>query len=153
MKYLSYAGWHSGRSAFSSGPIAKIGSVLALIAVLSISEVLISTAVGVGVLASSFDMSGTITDVLTPSSVLIGKENVDLEGVDSSDLNSAAYAYLMIDLKEWLIGKDVFVKGNRVYFDLNGAYNSVSINEMIQKDIADLWYEQCYNHRYYCGLC
>jgi hypothetical protein len=150
MKYLNRARW---QSAFSRGPIAKIGSVLALIAVLSISEVLVSTAVGAGVSASSFDMSGTITDVLTPSSVLIGKEKVDLVGVDSSDLNSAAYAYLMIDLKEWLIGKEVYVKGNRVYFDLNGAYNSVSINEMIQKDIADLWYEQYYNRCYYCELC
>jgi hypothetical protein len=78
-------------------------------------------------------MSGTITDVLTPSNILVGKEKVNLENVDSSNLNSAAYAYLTQDLKGWLIGKEVFVKGNRVYFDLNGAYNSVSINEMIQK--------------------
>jgi hypothetical protein len=137
----------------SGGPIMKLVSVLALIAVLSISEVLISAAAGSSVSASSFDMSGTITDVLSPSSILVGKESVTLESVDSSDLNSAAYAYLMKDLKEWLIGKEVFVKGNRVYFDLNGAYNSVSINEMIQKDITDLWYEQCYNRRCYCGPC
>jgi hypothetical protein len=98
-------------------------------------------------------MSGTITDVLTPSNILVGKEKVNLENVDSSNLNSAAYAYLTQDLKGWLIGKEVFVKGNRVYFDLNGAYNAVSINEMIQKEIADLWDEQCYNRCYYCGLC
>lgn len=131
----------------------KIGLVLALVAVLSFSEVLVSAGADAKVLSSSFDMSGTITDVLTPSSILVGKEKVNLEGVDSSDLSSAAYAYLMRDLKEWLIGKDVFVKGNRVYFDLNGAYNSVSINEQIQKEVMDLWYEQYYYQCYYYGRC
>lgn len=131
----------------------KLGFILALIAVFSISPVLVSAGVNADASGSSFDMSGTITDVLTPSNILVGKEKVNLENVDSSNLNSAAYAYLTQDLKEWLIGKEVFVKGNRVYFDLNGAYNSVSINEMIQKEIADLWDEQCYNRCYYCGLC
>ncbi len=124
--------------------------MLALIAVLSISDVLISATAGQGVSASSFDMKGTITDVLMPSSILVGKTEVNLESVDSSELNSAANAYLMRDLKDWLVGKDVFVKGNRVYFDLHGAYNSVSINEQIQKEIDDILEEQhyylCYSH-------
>jgi hypothetical protein len=36
------------------------------------------------------------------------------------------------------------VKGNYVYFDLQGAYNSESINEMIQKEIMDLRDQQYY---------
>lgn len=127
--------------------------VLALIAILSISEVLVSAGAGQSLSASSFDMSGTITDVLAPSSILVGNEEVNLESVDSSDLNPASYAYLMRDLKEWLISKDVFVKGNRVYFDLNGAYNSVSVNEQIQKEIDDLVEEQYYYLCYYYGRC
>ncbi len=131
----------------------RILTVLAIIAVLSFSEVLVSAGAGDKTLSSSFDMSGTITDVITPSSILVGKETINLEGVDSSGLSSSANAYLMRDLKEWLIGKDVFVKGNHVYFDLNGAYNSVSINEVIQKEVMDLWYEQQYYRCYYYGRC
>ncbi len=131
----------------------KILPVLAIIAVLSFSEVLVSARTDDKTFSSSFDMSGTITDVLTPSGILVGKEKVSLESVDSSGLGSAAHAYLMRDLKEWLIGKDVFVKGNRVYFNLNGAYNSISINEMIQKEVTDLWYEQQYYRCYYYGRC
>ena len=131
----------------------KIGLILALIAVLSFSGILVSAGTDAKTLSSSFDMRGTITDVITPSSILVGRENVNLEGVDSSALRSAAYAYLMRDLTEWLIGKDVFVKGNRVYFDLNGAYNSVSINEQIQKEVMDLWYEQYYRPCYYYERC
>ncbi len=127
--------------------------ILTLIAVLSISEVLVSAEANQGVSVSSFDMRGTITDVLTPSSILIGKAEVNLESVDPSGLNPAANAYLMQDLKDWLIGKDVFVKGNRVYFDLHGAYNSVSINEQIQKEIDDLLEEQYYYLCYYYGRC
>ena len=41
----------------------------------------------------------------------------------------------MRDLKDYYIGKDVFVKGNYVYLDLQGAYNSESLNEIIQKEI------------------
>lgn len=127
--------------------------MLALIAVLSISEVLVFAEANQGVSVSSFDMRGTITDVVTPSSILVGKTEINLESVDSSGLNSAANAYLMQDLKDWLIGKDVFVKGNRVYFDLHGAYNSVSINEQIQKEIDDLKEEQYYYLCYYYGRC
>ena len=50
----------------------------------------------------------------------------------------------MDDLKGYYIGKDVFVKGKYVYFDLQGAYNSESINEMIQKEIMDLRDQQDY---------
>ena len=59
--------------------------------------------------------------------------------------------YLMEDLKSYYIGKDVLVKGNYVYFDLNGAYNSQSINEMIQNKISDLQMGQNYSKRYYGG--
>lgn len=127
--------------------------MLVLIVVLSISEVLVSAAAGQGVSISSFDMRGTIIDVLTPSSILVGKTEVNLESVDSAELNPAANAYLMRDLKDWLVGKDVFVKGNRVYFDLHGAYNSVSINEQIQKEIDDILEEQHYYLCYYYGRC
>ncbi len=150
MRYLSRSRLCS---IFPSRSSMKVLPVLVIVAVLSFSEVLISAGTDDKMFSSSFDMSGTITDVLTPSSILVGKEKVSLEGVDSSGLSSAAYAYLMRDLKEWLIGKDVFVKGNRVYFDLNGAYNSVSINEMIQKEVTDLWYEQQYYRCYYYGRC
>ncbi|NTV27826.1 MAG: hypothetical protein HGA93_03995 [Methanothrix sp.] len=88
--------------------------------------------------ASYFDMQGTITDAISPSSLLIGNNTVNLADVDASELNGRQYACLMNDLKNRLPGKDVFVKGGYVYFDLTGSYNSVSINEMIQKDISDL---------------
>lgn len=88
--------------------------------------------------APTFDTHGTITDVLTPSSLKIDDKIVNLEGVDASGLNMATYAILMQDLDDWLIGKDVFVKGNYVYFDLVGSYNSVSINEQIQNEILKL---------------
>lgn len=150
---MKYPSCSKGYCIPSGGSPMKCRLILALIAVLSISEVLVSAQVDQSVSSSSFDMSGTITDVLTPSSILVGTAEVNLESVDSSDLNPAAYAYLMRDLKEWLIGKDVFVRGNRVYFDLNGAYNSVSINEQIQKDIDDLIEEQYYYLCYYYGRC
>jgi len=88
--------------------------------------------------ASYFDMQGTITDVISPSSLLIGNNTVSLVDVDASGLNQKQYAYLMNDLKSSLPGKDVFVKGGYVYFDLTGSYNSVSINEMTQKEIEDI---------------
>lgn len=150
MRYLSCSRLYSifpGRSG------VKILPVLAIIAILSFSGVLVSAGTDNKIFSSSFDMSGTITDVITPSNIIVGKENINLESVDSSGLSSAAHAYLMRDLKEWLIGKDVFVKGNSVYFNLNGAYNSVSINEMIQKEVMDLWYEQQYYRCYYYGRC
>lgn len=129
----------SGRS------LLKGGLVLSLLAVLFTPQVLASTGAGSMAASSSFDMSGTITEVLNPTTILVGKEKITLEGVDPSDLNSASYTYLMMDLNGWLLGKDVLVKGNRAYFDLNGAYNSVSINEMIQKEVDDLWDEQYYH--------
>jgi hypothetical protein len=137
----------------SGGSFVKSRLVLALIAVMSTSVMLVSAEVAPSVSVSGFDMSGTIMDVLSPSSILVGNKEINLESVDASELNSAAYAFLMRDLKDWLIGKDVFVKGNRVYFDLNGAYNSVSINEQIQKEIDDLVEEQNYYLCYYYGRC
>ena len=88
--------------------------------------------------ASYFDMQGTIINVISPSSLMIGNNTVTLADVDASGLNQRQYAYLMDDLKSSLQGKDVFVKGGYVYFDLTGSYNSHSINEMTQKQISDL---------------
>jgi hypothetical protein len=88
--------------------------------------------------ASYFDMQGTIMNVISPSSLLIGNNTVTLADVDASGLNQKQYAYLMDDLKSNLQGKDVFVKGGYVYFDLTGSYNSHSINDMTQKEISDL---------------
>jgi hypothetical protein len=87
---------------------------------------------------SYFDMQGTIVNVLSPTSLQIDSETVNLVGVDPSGITPGQCLYLIGDLKDWLIGKDVFVKGGYVYFDLVGSYNSVSINEMIQKEIQDL---------------
>jgi hypothetical protein len=88
--------------------------------------------------ASHFDMQGTITDVISPSCLLIGNESINLADVDASGLTARQYAYLMDDLKSSLKGKDVLIKGGYVYFNLIGSYNSQSINEMTQKDISDL---------------
>ena len=88
--------------------------------------------------ASYFDTQGTIMEVISPSSLRIGNNTVNMADVDASDLNMRQYAYLMSDLESSLKGKDVFVKGGYVYFDLTGSYNSVSINEMTQKEISDL---------------
>ncbi|MCX6677942.1 MAG: hypothetical protein NTU95_08375 [Methanothrix sp.] len=88
--------------------------------------------------ASYFDMQGTIMNVISPSSLLIGNNTVNLADVDASGLNSRQYSYLMDDIRSRLQDKDVFVKGGYVYFKLTGSYNSYSINEMIQKDISDL---------------
>jgi hypothetical protein len=93
---------------------------------------------------SSFDMKGTITNVLSPSSMVIGRDVVNLDGVNASGLYRSTYIYLMEDLKSYYIGKDVLVKGNYTYFDLQGAYNSESVNEMIQKEILDLQKGQDY---------
>jgi hypothetical protein len=124
----------------------RIGLASIIIA-LCLSEVLISAGTDVKPTISNFDMRGTITNVLSPSSIVIGKEMVNLEGVDPSGLYSNTYAYLMDDLK-YYIGKDVFVKSNYVYLDLNGAYNSESINKMIQKEILDLRDQQDYRWFY-----
>jgi len=88
--------------------------------------------------ASFFDMQGTISDVLAPNTLMINDELITLEGVDPSGLNAIQNYVLMNNLRDWLIGKDVYVKGNYAYFDLQGSYSSVSINEMIQGDIQDI---------------
>ena len=123
----------------------KNGLALIMMAVI-LSVALISVVSSEGsdtrVTESSFDMKGTITNVLSPSSIVIGKDVVSLQGVDASRLYRSTYLYLMDDLKSYYIGKDVFVKGNYTYFDLQGSYNSESINEMIQKEISELLIEQ-----------
>ncbi len=124
----------------------KRGLVLIFI-VLSLSEILIAAGAA-QITNSSFDMKGTIANVLTPSSIVIGSDVVSLDGVDASGLYRSTYYYLMEDLKSYYIGKDVLVKGNYVYFDLNGAYNSESINVMIQKEISDLLKGQNYGILY-----
>ncbi|MFB3764175.1 MAG: hypothetical protein ACE14P_02895 [Methanotrichaceae archaeon] len=129
----------------------KIGLILILVLVLGFLETLISAGVDSDGAITSFDMQGTITDVLTPSSVLVGDKTINLAGVDSSGLNAAYYAYLMQDLKDYYIGKDVFVKGNYIYFDLGGEYNVDSINGKIQKEIDDLAEAQYYDTCYYYG--
>jgi hypothetical protein len=96
--------------------------------------------------ASIFDMQGTINDVISPTSLKVDNTIVNLDGVDASGLNRSQYYCLMLDLRDWLIGKNVFVKDNYVYFDLVGSYNSVSINEMIQKEIKDM-------RRYFWDFC
>lgn len=125
----------------------KRGIILSLM-VLSFSEVLISAGSDANMSDSSFAMKGIITNVLSPSSIVIGSDVVNLEGVDASGLYRSTYAYLMQDLKSYYIGKDVLVKGNYTYFDLHGAYNSESINEMIQKEISDLKTGQDYGRTY-----
>ena len=100
--------------------------------------------------ASYFDMQGTIKDVVTPTDILVDNKTIKLADVDISGLTNGQYIYLMYDIKPWLTGKDVFVKGSYVYFDLQGSYNSVSINEMIQKEIENIkenWPYCCYRIR------
>ena len=125
----------------------KIGLVL-IVMVLSFSEVLTSAGTDINTANLNFDMRGTITNVLSPSSIVIGRVMVNLDGVDPSGLYVSTYSYLMDDLKGYYIGKDVFVKGNYVYFDLQGSYNSESINEMIQKEILNLREQQDYEWFY-----
>jgi len=125
------------------GFILKRGLILILM-VLSYAGVLISAGFDTKIMEPGFDMKGTITNVLSPSSIVVGSNVVNLEGVDPSDLYVSTYFYLMEDLKGYYIGKDVLVKGNYVYFDLNGAYNSQSLNEMVQKEISDLQEVQNY---------
>lgn len=96
--------------------------------------------------ASYFDMHGTITDVIAPSAIIVNNTTIDLADVNSTGLTHNQYIRLMKDLDTKLLNKDVFIKGNYSYFDLIGSYNSVSINEMIQKMIDDLKDER----RRYC---
>lgn len=110
--------------------------------------------------ASYFDMEATIARVDSPSSLLIDNKTVKLADVDASGLTGGQFNYLMNDLNDWLLGKDVFVKDDYVYFNLGGSYNSISINEMIQNDIKKLMEEpafcyygmnhwNCYSRGYY----
>lgn len=122
----------------------RLGLILMLLAV-SLLGLMTSSVAETIQTNSSFDRNGTITRVLSPSSIIIGKVAVSLDEVDASGLNNCAYSYLMHDL-EYYIGKDVFVKGNKVYLDLNGAYNSESINEKIQREISMLEEEQEYGN-------
>ena len=119
------------------------GFILILIALI-LTEVLISAGSDTKMTNSSFDLKGTITNVLSPSSIVIGRDMVNLDGVDASGLYRSTYVYLMEDLRSYYIGKDVLVKGNYTYFDLNGAYNSESLNDMFQKEISDLLKGQNY---------
>jgi hypothetical protein len=97
-----------------------------------------------GIRTITFNLRGTITDVLTPSKILIGKEIVELDlgSTDPSDLYKGNYEIFMDFLKEKLVGQEVFIKDNYAYFDLNGAVNSVSINEMIQEEVRCKLIEQ-----------
>jgi uncharacterized membrane protein len=122
----------------------KVGLALILLAV-SLSVFMTSSGTEMNQTNSTFDMNGTITKVLSPSSIVVGTVAVNLDDVDASGLNNCAYPYLMRDL-EYYIGKNVFVKGNKVYLDLIGAYNSVSINEQIQMEILSLEKEQEYGN-------
>ncbi|MGB4652723.1 hypothetical protein [Methanothrix sp.] len=116
----------------------KRGAFLIILALLSIWAALMYSGMGTSPAASGFDMGGTITYVLTPASIVVGNITVDLAGINASGLSSSAYVYLMEDLRRYYTGKDVLVKGNYAYFDLNGSYNSESINEMIQRQISEL---------------
>lgn len=93
--------------------------------------------VNLGTETVEFDMHGMITDVLSPSTILIGREavNLRLDYIDSSYLEKGEYELLMDYLKYKLIGKEVYVKDNYAYFDLNGAISSASVNDMIQGEI------------------
>jgi len=114
----------------------KIGLVLIL--VLSVSGVMMSIGTSVATTNSDFDMHGTITSVLSSSCIVVGNTAVNLDGIDTSGLYKITNSYLVNDLKSYYTGKDVFVKGNYVYLDLQGSYNSESINEQIQKEIKGL---------------
>lgn len=99
--------------------------------------------------ASYFDMQGTVTSVTSPSEIFVDGKVIKLAGVDASSLSWGQYNFLMNDLASWLNGKDVFVKGSSVYFDLQGSYNSESINEQIQKEILNIketWPYCCYKN-------
>lgn len=104
--------------------------------------------------ASYFEMQGTVMNVNSPGSLLIGNTTINrtvtLSDVDYSALNGKQYDYLMNDIKPMLLGKSVYVKGGYVYFELTGSYNSNSINEMIQNEIDDL----IQMRKYFCeGFC
>lgn len=49
---------------------------------------------------SNFDMKGTITNVLSPSSIVIGMNVVNLDNVDPYGLYLSTYSYLMNDLTQ-----------------------------------------------------
>jgi hypothetical protein len=82
--------------------------------------------------ASYFDTQGTITDVLAPNSLKINDKIINLEGVNPTGLNRIQYVILMNNLRDWLIGKDAFLSKETTCTSICTAYNSVSINEMVQ---------------------
>lgn len=122
--------------------------LIVMLAALSFLAAPISSCAEMRLTNASFDMSGTITNILSPERIIVDSMVINLEGVDASGLYRYTHAWLMEDLKENYLGKDVFVKGNYVYFDLHGAYNAMSINEMIQKEISDLREQQDYGMIY-----
>ena len=66
--------------------------------------------------ASYFDMEGTIARVDSPNSLLIDNKTVELADIDASGLTRGQYNGLMNDLNDRLLGKDVFVKDDYIYF-------------------------------------
>lgn len=122
----------------------RMESVLGILTLLCLLSISTQSGAGASSLPSGFDMRGTINHILTPASIVVGNVTVNLEGINSSSLSNSSYFYLMEDLRSYYIGKDVLVKGNYAYFDLNGAYNRVSINEMINRQITDLKAAQSY---------
>lgn len=128
----------------------KRAAFLIILMLLGIWAVLFYSGMGTPFAASGFDMRGTITHVLTPASIVVGNMTINLDGINATGLSNSAYVYLMEDLRRYYIGKDVLVKGNYVYFDLHGSYNSESINEMIQRQISELEAAQKYGitHNY-----
>ena len=85
----------------------KTGIALTLI-VLCLSGVMISAGTDAKPIPSGFDMRGTITNVLSPSSLVVDKAVINLDGIDPSGLYRFTYSCLMDDLK-YYIGKDVLV--------------------------------------------
>jgi hypothetical protein len=89
----------------------------------------------------TYDVHGPITDIISPTSILIGNDtvvdlNIDLEYSNPADLSAANYEFVMDYLKDKLIGKEVYVRNDYAFYDLNGAMNSVTLNRMIQKEIT-----------------
>lgn len=78
----------AGRLYYINGSIMKIIFVSILVA-LYLSEIVISAYGNLRLTSSDFDSRGTITKVLSPSSLLINDKEVKLEGVDPSGLYSS----------------------------------------------------------------
>jgi len=72
---------------YIDGSIMKIIFVSILVA-LCLSEIVISADANLRLTSSDFDSRGTITKVLSPSSLIINDKEVELEGVNPSGLYS-----------------------------------------------------------------